>query len=98
MIMLLALLVYSIAERRMRITMKRLKATIPNQINKPTSSPTLRWVFQYFEGVNLVQRTKHYDYQKLIIDGMDELRQRIISYLGYQVAYLYNNPNFGTIG
>jgi hypothetical protein len=28
--------------------------TIPNQLGKPTSSPTLRWVFQCFMAVHLV--------------------------------------------
>ncbi len=45
MIMTLSLLVYSIAQRRMRANMKRLKATIPNHINQETATPTLRWVF-----------------------------------------------------
>lgn len=98
MIMLLALLIYSIAERRIRRAMKKNNATIPNQINKPTSTPTLRWIFQCFEGINTVQSNKLYDYHALLVDGMDELRQRIVSYLGYRVAYLYKNQNFTVVG
>lgn len=94
MVMLLSLLVYSIAERRIRNTMKRQNKTIPNQINQPTKTPTLRWIFQCFEGIHIVQATEDYDYRKITLDGMDKLRQRIISYLGYKVAYLYKNENF----
>lgn len=54
MVMTLALLVYSIAQRRLRANMAKAKQTIPNQINKPIANPTLRWVFQCFEGINLV--------------------------------------------
>ena len=41
-IMTFALLVYSIAERRMRKALKETKQTLPNQINQPTTTPTLR--------------------------------------------------------
>jgi hypothetical protein len=46
MVMTLALLVYSVAHRRMRQHLPRHHETIPKQINPPLTSPTLRWVFQ----------------------------------------------------
>ena len=30
----------------LRISLKTQKATVKNQLNKPTESPTLRWIFQ----------------------------------------------------
>jgi len=98
MIMLLSLLVYSIAQRRMRATMKSQKATVPSQINQPNPSPTLRWMFQCFEGINLVQPSEKYDYSTIILDGMDELRLRVTTYLGERVAWLYKNKNFQMVG
>ena len=98
MIMLLSLLVYSIAQRRMRATMKSQKATVPSQINQPNPSPTLRWMFQCFEGINLVQPSEKYDYSTIILDGMDELRLRVTIYLGERVAWLYKNKNFQMVG
>ena len=65
MIMTLSLLIYSIAQRRLRASMKAVKATIPNQINQPTPTPTLRWVFQCFEGINILQTTAQYLYKSL---------------------------------
>lgn len=53
-IMTFALLVYSIAERRMRKALKETKQTLPNQINQPTTTPTLRWLFQQLDGINRV--------------------------------------------
>jgi len=94
MIMTLSLLIYSIAQRRLRATMKQLNATVPNQINQPKATPTLRWIFQCFEGINILQTTKEYIYKTLNIDGMDELRKRIISYLGDKVGWLYLNQNY----
>ena len=54
MVMTLALLVYSVAQRRMRKRLESTGETILNQINQPTSQPTLRWVFQLLEGIHHV--------------------------------------------
>jgi hypothetical protein len=35
-----------VAQRRLRRELVHQNETIPNQINQPTSRPTLRWVFQ----------------------------------------------------
>jgi len=42
MVMTLALLVYSVAQRRLRQAFARQNETIPNQIHQPTNRPTLR--------------------------------------------------------
>ena len=55
MVMTLALLVYSVAQRRLRQELARQNETIPNQINQPTNRPTLRWVFQVLEGIERVR-------------------------------------------
>ena len=52
MVMTLALLVYSIAQRRMRKALKAQGESIPNQMGQPTERPTLRWIFQLLEGIN----------------------------------------------
>ena len=54
MIMGVALLVYALAERQLRLRLKEEQATIPSQTRKPTQTPTLRWVFQLFEGIELL--------------------------------------------
>jgi transposase len=53
-IMVLCLLVYRFAEYRLRARLAETGQTLPNQVNKPTATPTMRWVFQYFEGVDLL--------------------------------------------
>jgi transposase len=53
MIMVLSLLIYSFAERRLRERLKETGLTVPDQINKPTQRPTMRWVFEMFMGVIL---------------------------------------------
>jgi len=54
MIMALCLLVYNLAQRQLRLALALSQDTIPNQLGKPTTSPTLRWVFQCFMAVHLV--------------------------------------------
>jgi transposase len=53
-IMVLCLLVYRFAEYRWRTQLNQTGQTLPNQLNKPTSTPTMRWVFQCFEGIDLL--------------------------------------------
>ena len=54
LIMALCLLVYNLGQRQLRQALAHHQETIPNQLGKPTDSPTLRWVFQCFMAVHLV--------------------------------------------
>ncbi len=54
MVMALCLLVYSLGQRLIRRNLALEQASVPDQKGKPTSRPTLRWVFQMFMSVHLV--------------------------------------------
>jgi transposase len=54
MIMTLSLLIYALAERQLRQTLAENNQTIPDQKGKPTQVPTMRWVFQIFEGLDVL--------------------------------------------
>lgn len=54
MVMGLCLLVYSLGQRALRQALERAKKTIDNQLGKPTSTPSLRWVFQCFMSIYLL--------------------------------------------
>ena len=88
MIMLLSLLVYGIAERRMRNALKEQQQTLPNQINQEVPNPTLRWVFQLLYGINYIKvlKDKTVDY---FIEGLTDLRQKILLLFGKYVADIY---------
>jgi transposase len=47
--------VYSIAEWLLRKRLMETGLTIPNQLNKPTQKPTLKWVFFLFDSVAYVK-------------------------------------------
>jgi transposase len=88
MVMTLALLVYSVAQRRMRKQLESTGETIPNQINQPTSRPTLRWVFQLLEGINRVLLDIQGQVVS-IIEGITELRRKILQLFGQRVCQIY---------
>src|SRR6266508_4164072 len=54
LIMVLCLLVYRLAEYRLRARLATTEQTIPDQVQKPTARPTMRWVFQCFEDIELL--------------------------------------------
>ncbi len=54
MIMALCLLVYNLAQRQLRLTLDLKQGTIPNQLGKPSTLPTLRWIFQCFLSIHFV--------------------------------------------
>lgn len=88
MVMTLALLIYSVAQRRMRRQLESIGETVPNQINQPTSRPTLRWVFQMLEGIHrvLVSVGKQVTYT---MDGITDLRMKILQLFGQRVCQIY---------
>ncbi|MEK6555770.1 MAG: transposase, partial [Bdellovibrionota bacterium] len=55
MVMTLSLLVYSVAQRRMRARLEETQETLPNQIRHASEKPTLRWIFQCLEGIHYVR-------------------------------------------
>jgi len=88
MVMTLALLVYSIAQRNLRLHLKITEETLPNQIKKEVSTPTLRWIFQLMEGIELVQiRTNNAI--NITISGLTTLRIRILSCFPPSVQKIY---------
>ena len=52
-IMVLCLLVYKLAELRVRQRLVATGQTVPDQVRKPSARPTMRWLFQCFEGIDL---------------------------------------------
>jgi transposase len=88
MVMTLALLVYSVAQRRLRQELARQNETIPNQINQPTNRPTLRWVFQVLEGIERVRLMIDGRVRDLIT-GLNEVKIKILRLFGERVCHVY---------
>jgi transposase len=88
MVMTLALLVYSVAQRRLRAPLATHQETVPNQIKRPTTSPTLRWVFQLLEGIHRIRMTVQGQAHDLI-EGLHDVQVKILRLFGNEVCRLY---------
>ena len=64
---------------------------MPNQINQPTSRPTLRWVFQVLEGIERVRVTVEGEVHDLIT-GLNAVKFKSLRLFGEQVCHLYQVP------
>jgi transposase len=83
-------LVYKLAEVRLRHRLAATAQTVPDQKGKPTARPTLRWLFQCFEGIDL-----HHTRQSNGVDETEVLRltrvHRLVLHLlgpAYENCYL----------
>lgn len=87
-IMVLCLLVYRLAEQRLRRQLLATDQTVPTQVNKPTSRPTMRWIFQCFEGIDLlhIRMDSHWQTQVL---GLQALHRQVLRLLGPAYSQFY---------
>lgn len=54
MVMGVCLLVYNLAQRKLRQELEAGQGMVRNQVKKFTNRPTMRWIFQMFQAVHLV--------------------------------------------
>jgi transposase len=87
-IMVLCLLVYRLAEHLLRSQLAQTEQTVPNQVDKPTDRPTMRWIFQCFEGIDLLHiRTGFREHLQVL--GLQPLHQKILLLLGSAYCQIY---------
>ncbi len=93
LVMVLCLLVYRLAEHRLREQLATMGQTIPSQVNQPTARPTMRWVFQCFEGVDLLHIRHGPDPTQAIVLRLQPLHQQILALLGPSYTEFYKSTN-----
>lgn len=91
MVMTLCLMVYNFGQYRIRKCLKEQQTTLPNQLGKEVSNPTLRWIFQLMEGIGVV-----YFYEGLVsqlvrevITNLTQIRKKIIFLFGETAERMY---------
>ena len=89
MIMGLSLLINTLAERKLRQALKEMNATIPDQRRKPTQSPTIRWVFQLFEGLDILLVKQNGQVMLRQLLNLRPAQEQVITLLGPQVQKCY---------
>ena len=87
-VMAMALLVYALAEERLREALAALKQGLPDQLGRMTNRPTLRWIFQLLE--NIHWQPHESDPAGMIALTDDQLR--VISFFPPKVRRYYGAP------
>lgn len=88
MVMTLSLLIYSIAEYQLRESLHKRGETIPNQSGKPTTKPTMRRIFQLFEGIEILQIKTPTGEEKIVMN-LDEIRTKLIGLMSDEIKLQY---------
>ncbi len=87
-IMVLCLLIYRLAEHLLRSQLAATQQTVPNQVNKPTKRPAMRWIFQCFEGIDLLHIRIGARWQTQVL-GLQALHQRVLRLLSPAYSQFY---------
>ena len=88
MVMVLCLLVYNYAQYHLRRSLAQSGDTIPNQVKKPTANPTMRYVFQLFDNVQLLRIVVEEKQTERVLNLAAHLRQ-IIGHFGIRAQTIY---------
>jgi transposase len=96
MVMTLCLLVYNVAQYRLRDKLKTTGETLPNQLNKEVQNPTLRWIFQIMEGLGMARieaGTGTDGPMREFVTNMTSIRRKIIRLFGPTACRMHGlNP------
>ena len=91
MIMSLCLMVYNVAEYKLRRALREKEDTLPNQKGKEISNPTLKWIFQMMEGINIVRfiDPDSQEVKREVLTNLNENRSKIIQLFGETACKIY---------
>lgn len=88
MIMVLCLMIYSIAEWKLRTKLEEENETVPDQKGKPTKRPTMRWIFFNFQGITELISQKEGEVNSEILN-MEDLHWKILGLMGEKYENIY---------
>lgn len=89
MIMGKVLLIYTLAKRKLSLILGQRNEFIPDQKGKPTQPPTVRWVYQIFEGLDVLSIWENNQQSVRKILNLQPIHQQIICLLGAEVQACY---------
>lgn len=88
MVMGLSLLVYALAEHQVRTQLAVQGETLPDQRGQPTQTPTMRRIFQMFEGIHVLL-IQHPDTSHRLILNLEAIHHAILSLFSPPVQQFY---------
>jgi transposase len=91
MVMGLSLLIYALAEQSLREQLVEQDETLPDQKGKPTQTPTMRRVFQIFEGIDVLIIEEGGQQREQVLNLRD-IHRRILAFFSVDVRSIYDLP------
>jgi len=88
MVMGLSLLIYALAEHHLRQQLTESGQSIPDQKGKPTQRPTMRRIFQMFEGIHVLTATRD-GLRRRMVTNVNAVHLQIATLLGDSVLKFY---------
>jgi transposase len=88
MVMCLSLLVYALAERALRTELAQRDESIPNQVGKLTQRPTMRRIFQMFEGIDVLLIQHPLGTQRQVLN-LKPIHLHVLDLMGSEVKKCY---------
>jgi transposase len=88
MVMGLGLLVYALAEHVLRTQLIAQNEIVPDQLDKPTQTPTMRRIFQMFDGIDLLI-VQNGNIRLPQILNLQPIHEQILTLLGPTVQQFY---------
>jgi len=88
-LMTIALLVYSLLQRKLRLAIAQRSQPIPDQKGKPTTKPTMNWVNQCFEGIDLIRQRGKLGVRYVFV-RLGSFAKQVLSLLGPQYTRRYS--------
>jgi hypothetical protein len=65
--------------------------SIPNQVGKPSINPPMRWVFQFFEGIDILHVRSSTGYGRHVLH-LNAVHEQVLCLLGPPYQELYDVP------
>lgn len=90
MVMCLCLLIYTLAQRLLQTKLVEHNETLPDQIGRQVSTPSMRWIFQIFEGVHVLFQRVDGGLREFVLN-MNSTREKILHMLGPPFEKIYQN-------
>ena len=85
MIMTCCLMVYAALEHLIRTRLNQEDETVPDMKNKPTNTPTARWIFYCFIGIQELNVD-----QRILIINLKPMHKTILKCLGHRFQKIYS--------
>lgn len=92
-IMTLCLLVYGLAQYRLRDALKKQDEVLPNQKKKPIKTPTMMWIFSLFSSIVMLVLPKNGHDNRRVVLNLQPLHQKVILLFGAVAKKIYLLPD-----